>query len=187
MELNVKHPTFASPRVQTDALELNFSQLPTLTARRRSILGRSNEEMLLLPIFMRPGKEVTGTLAAPEGRPATGIKVLASTWTAVGIRLQIASREQIGPVIRPELSDKQWYGWEETTTDADGQFHFVLPAEGDATLAIWPANDYVLLDKKIKAERGDLGVIELEHGPTIKGHVLMRMASRRQVFTSMPS
>ena len=62
MELNVKHPTFASPRAQTDTLELNFSQLPTLTARRRSGFGRSNEEMLLLPIFMRPGKEVTGTL-----------------------------------------------------------------------------------------------------------------------------
>ena len=96
---------------------------------------------------------------------------MATTWTAVGIRLQVASREQIGPVVRPELSDKQWYGWEETTTDADGRFRFVLPADGDATLAIWPANDYVLMDKKIKAKRGDLEVIKLEHGPTIKGRV----------------
>jgi beta-lactamase regulating signal transducer with metallopeptidase domain len=161
--LDVEHPDFASPRASGDRFQLTFSPVPRLELR-----GNFSGSGQLTPIYMRPGQEVTGTLQTPDGKPATGVMVLASTLTPIGDRLRNArllSRVDVE-------GDKQYYGGEKQITDEAGRFKFVLPTEGDATLAIWPAKVYAPIIKEIHDQRGDLGIIKLERGEPIKGRVV---------------
>jgi beta-lactamase regulating signal transducer with metallopeptidase domain/uncharacterized GH25 family protein len=175
IELKVKHPQFASPRLQQDELRLNSNGIgafPTLRTRGSSGFNPQGNSVPLVPLFMRPGERAAGVLLTPDGKGAAGVKVIASTQTPVGNRLRLASRQLQAQGNQHELSDKQWYGWQEVTTDADGRFRLLLPADGDSTLAILPSKDYALMNKAIGAQRGDLGVIQLEQGPSIKGRVV---------------
>ena len=170
LTLDVKHPEFASPRTPGDMLQLSISPVPELRLMSAGSRGSNGEgPVALQPIYMRPGQRVTGALQLPDGKPAAGILVQASTLTPIGERLR-NSRSLMSTIDID--GDKQRYGGENQVTDEAGRFKFVLPSEGDAILAIWPAKVYAPIIKEIHEQRGDLGIVNLEPGDAIKGRVV---------------
>ncbi len=192
--LSVKHSSYASTVEQCETLGLAFGGndistggLPSLKGPTGSPIRPTTRGILdvmeihslaatdaveLSPIFVRPGKEITGFLQTPEGIPVAGVKVVASTLVHVGMWCISATHQFSGMESPRDLPVQQWYGWEESTTDHNGRFRILLSSEGVATLAIWPAKEFVLVTKDIGRKRGDLGSIKLERGPTIHGRVI---------------
>jgi len=105
-------------------------------------------------------------LQTPDGKPAAGITVDASTLAQISERFRNSQSMTSNVDIE---GDKQWY-FADQVTDEAGRFKFVLPTYGEATLRILP-KDYAILVKEIHTERGDLGIVKLEKGDVIKGHV----------------
>ena len=160
LHVDVKHPDFASPRPTGNPFRISFSPVPSLQ------LERFPSGTELTTIYMRPGKEVTGTLQTPDRKPAAGITVDASTLAQISERFRNSQSMTSNVDIE---GGKQWY-YADQVTDEAGRFKFVLPTDGEATLRIFP-KEYAILVKEIHDQRGDLGVIKLETGDVIKGHV----------------
>ena len=80
---------------------------------------------------LRPGKEVTGVVQSPDGKPLTGAKVLAHSVVPKNEReIPGVSRSQ-----QPRPADEQ------TQTDADGRFRVTMITPGEGMLEIYPAKD----------------------------------------------
>ena len=80
---------------------------------------------------LRPGKEVTGVVQSPDGKPLTGAKVLAHSVVPKNEReIPGVSRSQ-----QPRPADEQ------TQTDANGRFCVTMITPGEGMLEIYPAKD----------------------------------------------
>ena len=111
---------------------------------------------------LRPGKEVTGVVQSPDGKPLTGAKVLAHSVVPKNEReIPGVSRSQ-----QPRPADEQ------TQTDADGRFRVTMITPGEGMLEIYPAKDFAPLYKNVYDEHGDVGVLKVSPGTEIKGRVL---------------
>jgi beta-lactamase regulating signal transducer with metallopeptidase domain/protocatechuate 3,4-dioxygenase beta subunit len=117
---------------------------------------RKNEKMGGRPFFenvdLRPAKEITGLVETPEGKPATGIKVLAYSNTS-------------------KSGDTFEYGsFANAKTDDQGRFRLWLITPGPAVFWLLPQkyapSTHVLKDP---AKRGDMGRFILSPGVVLNG------------------
>jgi hypothetical protein len=109
-----------------------------------------------------PGKEVFGVLQTPDGRPAEGIEVHATS---------TMPRNETH-VTRPGGNGERYLetsALDTVVTDADGQFRIGLITPGSATLSIYPDKDFAPLIRELYDKRGDLGIIKLRRGIVVKG------------------
>ena len=101
-----------------------------------------NIREIRMPIELQRGEAVTAMLKTPDGKPAAGVKIV------------------------PEATA------EDALTDADGRFQMNFPTAGDSAFWIYPRKDGIPVKYELQEKRGDLGVITLQPGPTIKGRVV---------------
>ena len=178
VEPEVKHADYVAPS-QTprpvDLITLRGLPLPGLRSQMRDAF--ENHE--LQPIGMIPAQGATGLLQSPEGKPLAGVRVFANPTAPIGqlarVRMQSSARsaaaEQFFNENRQTL-ENQSYGADDTVTDAEGRFRFLLPTSGECKLSIWPAKEFVPLEFEIHEKRGDLGAFTLKRGPSQRGRVL---------------
>eukprot|EP00913_Durusdinium_trenchii_P005685 g5303.t1 len=133
---------------------------PDYVAKGRSGYGhlmiRKNLKLGEPPFFSKiklwPGKPVTGTVVAPDGKPQKGVKILTySKHTKAG-------RWSFG-------------GFYTTYTDEKGKFRFVAATPGEGVYWVTPAG-FSPQAHVIPEDRGDVGKVVLQHGSVIKGKVL---------------
>jgi hypothetical protein len=120
---------------------------------------QKNEKMGGRPFFenvdLRPGKEITGMIETPDGKPAAGVKVLAYSNTS-------------------KTGEEFEYGsFANAKTDEQGRFRLCLITPGPAVFWILPEKyaptTHVLKDP---SKRGDVGRFILSAGIVLKGKVL---------------
>jgi RNA polymerase sigma factor (sigma-70 family) len=118
---------------------------------------RKNEKLGERPFFesveMRPAKPAMGVVKLPDGKPATGVKILAYS------------------VTNKRLNKFEYGSFAETCTDAEGKFRIPLTTPGLAVVWVLP-QEYVPSTHILNEKRGDLGIFTLESGPRLKGKVL---------------
>jgi hypothetical protein len=119
---------------------------------------QKNEKMGGRPFFenvdLRAAKEITGIIETPDGKPASGVKVLAYS--------------------NADKPDGFEYGsFADCKTDANGRFRLWLVTPGPSVFWILPKDyapsTHVLEDAN---KRGDLGRFTLQQGLIIKGKVV---------------
>jgi hypothetical protein len=134
IELDVTHPDYAPRRRFGDAL---------------SII-RKNEAMGGRPFFERvelmPAEPISGTIVTPDGRPATGVKVLA-------------------------FPMQQGIDFDSGMTDKKGGFHLHLAKGANGILWLLP-KEYAPSTQGLFKKRGDLGRFVLQPGIPVKGRVV---------------
>lgn len=142
IELDVEHPDYAPKKGFGYALGMI----------------RKNEKLGGRPFFegveLRPGKPVTGVVKTPDGKPLSGVKVMAYS---------VTSKRAEGAFEFGSFAD--------TRTAADGTFRLTMATPGWAVLWVLPEN-YVPTTHVIKDKRGDLGPFTLQSGPRLKGTLL---------------
>lgn len=108
-------------------------------------------------IKMSPGESVTATVVDPDGMPMANLPV--SVFTKAGNEAE------------PSFSDYGLSAFQDTTTDARGQFEILAPTRGDGVIWIYP-KDFSPVGKRIGGWRGALSRIMLSPGSRLKGRVL---------------
>jgi protocatechuate 3,4-dioxygenase beta subunit len=184
VEPEVKHSEYVAPSQLLRAIEIVQVQgTSSALALRGGLLGgqrvADNEPIReLQPIEVIPGKEATGVLQSPEGKPVAGVRVFANPTAPIG--QQERARLQSGLSNVPEdpriflqvrAQGNRPFGDDDTVTDADGRFRFLLPTSGECLLSIWPAEEFVPMQIQIHDKRGDIGVTTLRRGATLTGRV----------------
>jgi RNA polymerase sigma factor (sigma-70 family) len=109
-----------------------------------------------------PGEAITGIVLTPDGEPAAGVKVVASSRAG-----------SISQKPGEKLDQLNLFGSQTSTrTDANGRFRLKTAAPGPAIFWIVPekyaASEHRLTDK----ERGDRGKFKLAPGLTLQGKLL---------------
>lgn len=116
---------------------------------------RKNEKLGELPFFARlalePAMAISGTIVAPDGKPAKDIKIKA--WSA------------------PNKEDVNHSSWGDTKSDEKGRFQLGVHRGGEAILWILP-DGYSPSTHVLHANRGDLGRFTLERGLVLRGRVV---------------
>jgi beta-lactamase regulating signal transducer with metallopeptidase domain len=115
-----------------------------------------NEKIGGRPFFedvtLRAGKEITGIIQTPDGKPAAGVKVLAYSVTD--------KRSQ---------GEFEYGSFADTKTDANGKFALTVVTPGPCAFWILPTkyapSSHAVKDNK----RGDLGTFGLTEGIVLKG------------------
>src|SRR5262249_21387762 len=142
IELGVEHPDYA-PRK-------NFGYALGMIRKNEKLGGRPFFE----DVKLRPGKPITGRILTPEGKPATGVKVLAYSNT-----------DKKG-------SEFEYGSFADTRTDARGDFRLVLITPGPAVFWILPDEHAQSIHGLKDNKRGDLGTFTLSPGIRLRGSVL---------------
>lgn len=141
VELDVTHPDYPPKKGFGYALSMTKKNL---------ILG---ERPFFETVMLRTGKEVTGVVRTPGGKPAEGVRVL-------------------GYSNIPDWMKQNEYGsFAEATTDAAGKFRFVAITPGKCVFWIIPER-YAPSAHFIDARRGDVGKFTMSKGIVLKGRVL---------------
>ncbi|MGO9109351.1 MAG: hypothetical protein ACLP9L_08970 [Thermoguttaceae bacterium] len=139
IELDVSHPEYAARRGFGYALSMI----------------RKNETMGERPFFehieLLPAEPITGTVVAPDGKPAVGIKVLG---------FSMADR-----------MDFESGSFDETKTDDKGAFRLNFSKGGDGVFWLLP-KDFAPSTHVTFKKRGDMGRFTLEKGIVVKGRVV---------------
>jgi beta-lactamase regulating signal transducer with metallopeptidase domain/protocatechuate 3,4-dioxygenase beta subunit len=117
-----------------------------------------NEKLGGRPFFenveLRPGKEITGLIKTPDGKPASGVKVLTYS------------------VTNKPGAGFEYGSFADARTDADGRFRIVVTTPGSAVVWILP-DQYAPSTHRLKDnKRGDLGTFTLREGIRVRGKVL---------------
>jgi hypothetical protein len=120
---------------------------------------RKNEKIGGRPFFenvtLRAGREITGTVLTPDGKPAAGVKVLAYS---------VTNRRAEGRFEYGSFAD--------STTDAAGKFALTVVTPGDCVFWILPTK-YAPSAHGVKDnKRGDMGTFGLAEGIVLKGKAL---------------
>jgi protocatechuate 3,4-dioxygenase beta subunit len=120
---------------------------------------RKNEKMGERPFFehveLRPGKAITGLVQTPEGKPASGVKVLAYSVTS-----------------KKQEHEFEYGSFADCKTDAQGRFRLVLTTPGAAVFWLLP-EEYAPSTHPVKNDkRGELGSFTLGNGIRLRGKVL---------------
>jgi beta-lactamase regulating signal transducer with metallopeptidase domain/uncharacterized GH25 family protein len=99
-----------------------------------------------------PGEAISGTVVDPKGSPL--------------------KNERISGYLRSTIEQEDDLDvWIETTTDSDGRFRVVTPANWEGVLWIQP-DRYCYKVLRVRDQRGDLGTLTLRQGADITGRVL---------------
>lgn len=114
-----------------------------------------NEKLGERPFFERTelyaGEPLTGTIVAPDGAPAAGVKVQS---------FSMASQNDFNSM-----------SFSDTLSDSEGRFRLMLHKGSDGILWVIP-KDFAVTEKFLAKQRGDLGTITLTKGVRIGGRVL---------------
>jgi uncharacterized GH25 family protein len=116
---------------------------------------RKNEKMGGRPFFekveLRPAKEVTGVVLAPDGKPAAGVKVMSYS---------------------ADPKNRLEYGsFANARTDEKGRFSLMMITPGEGVFWVLPEK-YALTTRVVNEKRGDVGSITLAEGVVISGKAL---------------
>ncbi len=173
LEIEVTHSGYAG--IDSSA-QVNLQPSP---ASPRNFLAEGFSEPLAEPdpaarrigvIELRPGKEVSGVVQAPDGKPLPGVKVVAHSQVPKNER-GVMARTSAGQSVRstaPPVASQ-----DETVTNAKGSFRVTMITPGEGMLAIFPADGKHAPRFEFSYDRrGDLGVLTLPRGEKIKGRVL---------------
>jgi beta-lactamase regulating signal transducer with metallopeptidase domain/5-hydroxyisourate hydrolase-like protein (transthyretin family) len=142
IELDVEHPDYA-PRK-------NFGYALSMIRKNEKVGERGFFEH----VEIRAGKAITGTLQTTDGKPASGVRVLAYSVT-----------NQRGQQF-------EYGSFADNITDAKGHFRIVVTTPGNAVFWILPEKYMPSLHRVKDDKRGDLGTFTLHDGPRLKGKVL---------------
>jgi hypothetical protein len=143
IELDVEHPDYAPQK--------GFGYALSMIRKNEKLGGRPFFESITL----RPGQAITGRIETPDGKPASGVKVLAFSKTD---KLTKGTFE---------------YGsFADMRTDAQGRFRLVLTTPGNAVYWVLPEKFAPTLHALKDNKRGDLGTIVLEPGISLQGKLL---------------
>ena len=121
---------------------------------------QKNEKMGGRPFFesvdLRPAAEITGIVETPEGKPASGVKVLAYSNTS-----------------KTKEGEFEYGSFGDTKTDKDGKFSLWIITPGPAVFWVLPEthaqSTHVIKDP---TKRGDMGRIVMNPGIVLKGKVV---------------
>jgi beta-lactamase regulating signal transducer with metallopeptidase domain/uncharacterized GH25 family protein len=142
IELDVEAPGYAPQR--------RFGYALSMIRKNEKLGGRPFFENLTL----RPGKEISGSVETPDGRPAAGVKVLAYS------------------VTNKRGENFEYGSFADTKTDDKGRFSLTVVTPGDCGYWVLPKK-YAPSAHAVKdGQRGDLGKIGLEEGVVLRGKVL---------------
>lgn len=133
---------------------------PEYVAKGRSGYGHSmirknlklGEKPFYSKIRLWPGKEVTGTVVSPDGKPVKGVEVMQYS------KHKKSKRFDFG-------------GFYKTHTDDKGNFRFVAATPGAGVFWVTPKG-FAPQAHMIPEGRGDVGKITLQHGYVLKGKIL---------------
>jgi beta-lactamase regulating signal transducer with metallopeptidase domain len=141
IELDVEHNDYAPQK--------HFGYSLTMIRKNEKLGGRPFFER----VELKPGKAITGTILLPDGKPASGVGLLAYSKT--------------------DGTDFQDYGsFTDAKTDAGGHFRLVVTAKGPAVFWIMP-DGYAISAHGVRGDkRGDMGTFTLHEGIRIRGVVL---------------
>src|SRR5262249_45060513 len=139
------------------------AQAPGYAARRGFGYALSmilkNEKMGGRPFFeqvtLRPGKEISGTVQTPDGKPAAGVKVLAYS---------VTSKRSAG--------EFEFGSFTDTKTDPQGRFSLTLVSPGSGVFWLLPRLYAPALVAPKDTSRGDLGKFVLQQGIVLRGRAL---------------
>jgi len=171
IRVEVRHPEYAGkidhmtiPLELQDASATGNRSEPGVTTARWFRPDEHPNERGAGTFELLPGKELFGVLQTPDGRPAEGIEVHASS---------AMPRNEIH-VTRPSGNGERYF-WttasDTVVTAADGRFRIGVVTPGSATLSIYPDKDFAPLSMELYDKRGDLGVVKLQRGIVVKGRV----------------
>ncbi len=142
IELDVEAPGYAPQR--------GFGYALSMILKNEKMGGRPFFE----GVTLRAGKEISGTIETPDGKPAAGVKVLAYSVTN-------------------QRGDNFEYGsFGDTKTDANGKFALTVVTPGDCGFWVLPKKFAPSAHGVKDNKRGDLGKIGLEAGVVLRGKVL---------------
>src|SRR5438067_5335969 len=103
-----------------------------------------NEKMGGRPFFenvtLRPGKEISGSVETPDGKPAAGVKVLAYSVTS--------KRTQ---------GEFEYGSFADTKTDDKGRFSLMVVTPGDCVFWLLPTKYAIAMHVVKENKRGDMG------------------------------
>lgn len=140
IELDVEAPNYAPQK--------GFGYALSMIRKNEKIGGRPFFEN----VELRPGKEISGVIELPDGKPAVGIKVQSYSVTS--------KRQQFS---------FEYGSFANTKTDANGRFALTVVTPGDAVFWILPKK-YSPSTHPVKAgKRGDLGRFALQEGIVLRG------------------
>jgi len=140
IELDAEAPGYAPQK--------GFGYALSMILKNEKIGGRPFFETVTL----RAGKEISGAIEAPDGKPVAGVKVLAYSVTS--------KRGQ---------GEFEYGSFADTKTDAKGRFALTVVTPGDAVFWVLPTkyapSTHAVKDNK----RGDVGKIGLQEGLVLRG------------------
>jgi protocatechuate 3,4-dioxygenase beta subunit len=143
IELDVEAPGYA-PRK-------GFGYALSMIRKNETIGGRPFFES----VSLRPGKEISGVIETPDGKPAVGVKVLSYSVTSN------RSRERF-----------EYGSFADTKTDAKGRFSLTIVTPGDGAFWILPKQHAPALHVLKDNQRGDVGKFVLQEGIVLRGKVV---------------
>ena len=140
IELDVEAPGYAPQK--------GFGYALSMILKNEKLGGRPFFEAVTL----RAGKEISGTIETPDGKPAAGVKVLAYSVTS--------KRGQ---------GEFEYGSFADTKADAKGRFALTVVTPGDCVFWVLPTkyapSSHAVKDNK----RGDFGKIGLQAGIVLSG------------------
>ncbi|MGC8644286.1 MAG: carboxypeptidase regulatory-like domain-containing protein, partial [Isosphaeraceae bacterium] len=143
IELDVSHPDYAT--------RAGFGYALSMTRKNEKL----NERPFFETIEMRPAQPISGKVETPEGKPASGVEILAYSRT-------------------DKLAGGQFeYGsFARTKTDAEGKFHLPITTPGQGVFWILPKAYAPELRLLGDGQRGEIGTFTLKNGVKVSGRVL---------------
>lgn len=141
--LRVEHPDYPPE----DHYEYDFPRI-----RRHSGPGGSPP----IAVEMSPGRPITGVVVTPDGRPASGVAVEASSFSS--------PESSAGDLVMTSRAA--------TRTDGGGRFRLVVVTPGEVYLTLSPDRFAASVRKLDEGRRGDLGRFVLREGIVLKGKVV---------------
>jgi protocatechuate 3,4-dioxygenase beta subunit len=177
LETQVSHPAYAATRTSSKVylhsstnsrnyVPEGFSQPQPEPDPAARIIGL---------IELRPGKEVTAIVQSADGKPLAGVKVIAHSQVPKNERMVAdgVSYVRRNSGLSADEAKLMVPSHDETQTDANGRFRVVMITPGEGMLAIFPADGKAAPRfEYVYDKRGDLGVITMARGETIRGRVL---------------
>ena len=120
---------------------------------------RKNEKLGERPFFerieLRPARPITGKVETPEGKPASGVEVLA-----------FSKIENL-----PE-GEREYGSFSKTKTDAGGSFRLPITTPGAGVFWILPTTSAPEMHVLAEGRRGDLGTFRLKPGVRLSGKAI---------------
>ncbi len=139
IELDITHPEFAAKK--------GFGYAMGMILKNEKL----GERPFFEKVELYPGEPISGKVIMPDGKPASGMKVLGFSM--------------------PDEKDFESASFTETATDEQGAFKLTLAKKGNAVFWLLP-QDYAPSTQVIDEKRGDLGEFKLENGTALSGSVV---------------